>query len=120
MKLKHFELAKMIAKLSDNRKHKMGAVIAKKGRVVSVGFNTYKTHTKSRDPYHTIHAELSAILKARRDVSGLDIYIYREIKDGSLGMARPCTHCMEIIKEAGIKNVYYTTEKGVKHEKSNC
>ena len=37
---------------------------------------------------------------------------------GDMAMAKPCSECIIIINLVGIKNVYYTTEDGWKHEKS--
>ena len=44
------------------------------------------------------------------------IFVYREMLDGSIGMARPCESCMAYIKDMGIKNIYYTTNDGFAHE----
>jgi deoxycytidylate deaminase len=34
------------------------------------------------------------------------------MKDGTLGMAKPCKICLNKIKEYGIKKVFYTNENG--------
>jgi dCMP deaminase len=117
MKIKFFDLAKTLSKHSDHPQHKLGAVITRGNKVVSIGYNKNKTHTKSNHCWKRLHAEISAIIKARQDLTGCSIYIYREKKDGSFGLARPCHTCMLAIKEAGITKAHYTTEKGYTEEK---
>lgn len=109
MKLKHFDLAKKLSKKSTYR-FQMGAVIVKGARIFGVGFNnSKKSHPKARNEFSTTHAELSAIISAGWDnAKGSDIYIYRELKDGSPAKAAPCTHCYALLNEVGIRNIYYT------------
>jgi len=116
MKIKFFEVAKSISKHSDHPHHKLGAVISRGNRVISLGFNKNKTHTKSNHSWKRLHAEISAIIKARQDVTSCHIYIYRETKDGQMAMARPCRSCMEAIKEAGIKKIFYSSTNGFLEE----
>lgn len=116
MKMKFFDLARKLAKCSNHPKCKLGAVIVRKNRVISMGVNKLKTHPRSNNKYKTLHAEIAAIISAdRKDLRGADIYVYRENIYG-LAMAKPCESCMLAIQEAGIKNIYYTTYGGYKHE----
>ena len=102
----------------------MGAVIVKKGKIISASCNQeLKTHPYIKEYGHhnyikSIHAELSAILKVknRDQLRGATIVIYRERKDKSFGVARPCAMCYEIIKRFGIKKMQYTTENGIQEE----
>jgi deoxycytidylate deaminase len=111
MKLKYFELARKLSKLSEHH-HQIGAVIVRKNRVLGVGFNKpRKTHTKSNNAYRTVHAELAAILAAQEDLTGTVVYVYREFKDGSPNLAKPCKYCQLLIKQAGIKRVFYTANR---------
>jgi deoxycytidylate deaminase len=111
------DLAIQVAKDNDVPKFKFGAVITtKKGSVVSIGKNSYvKTHpTQSRyGARHTneaacfIHAELSAILRAKG--KGHTLWVARVKKTGEIGMSHPCPSCMAIIKnETNLKRVIYT------------
>ncbi len=93
-----------------------GCIIARGSRVVSKGWNKSKTHPAAVD-YHSrhLHAELSAIVGANEsDLRGSDLFVCRIFRrpDGKLGMSRPCTKCMKLIKTAGIRRIYYTTEEG--------
>ena len=42
--------------------------------------------------------------------------MYREHKDGTLAMARPCSRCLAVIKSLGIRKIKYTTEDGYASE----
>lgn len=112
---------------------RIGSVIAYKGTVLAKGFNTDRTHT-AQAKYNKwryndkgnmylppkCHAEMAALQKIQYldiDFSKAHIYIYRELRDGSLAMARPCPACMAAIKEMGIKNVHYTTDCGTAVER---
>jgi len=109
-------MAETLAHLSDHH-FRVGAVIVKGRRILAGGHNKNKTHTVIRnqiDKYSLVdklHAEMTAILKARTGLEGARIYILRicpDNKDGT-GMSRPCNLCMRLIRGAGIKEIIYTT-----------
>lgn len=116
MKNKFFLLARNISKHSDHPTHQLGAVITRGNKVISLGFNKNKTHTRSNHAWKRLHAEISAIIKSKEDLTGCTIYVYRETKLGNLGMARPCPSCLSAIQEAGIKRICYSTENGYREE----
>jgi len=106
-----FRLAQAISRTVPDRV-KIGAVLTKNRKILSVGFNRMdKTHTamdrlgcKKR-----LHAELSAVIGVRwSDVQGAVLFLYRTMRNGKLGMSRPCCHCQIILRNAGIRRVYYT------------
>lgn len=124
---KCFNLAKNASEFSDH-KIKIGCILIYKNKVISVGYNTTKSHpiqkeyniyrnTKNRT-YDTnkmnnsLHAEMMCLLNAKKhfkgDFSKCSIYIYSTKKDGSTRLTRPCNACMRYIDELGIKNIYYT------------
>jgi deoxycytidylate deaminase len=119
-----FRIAKNISSLSDFRV-KIGAVLYYKHKVVGSGANS-NTATDiiqaklDKENYGCecpgkLHAESSVLIpfiKRGIDISGSELFIYRERKDGSLGMARPCQSCMKLIKQCGIKKIYYSTYDG--------
>lgn len=115
--MKFAKLLKKIKSYSDHPVHKMSCIIANKNQVVSVGFNKYKTHPKSKHPWGYIHAELAAILDNRfADIKGCTAYIYRETRDGKPAIAKPCPTCLETLRLAGIKKIVYTDLNGYKEE----
>lgn len=124
----YFKAAKAVADLSDY-KQKVGCVIVMKHRIISSGHNSKtRCHAiqakldKERlgcECVGLVHAEIDALLpllKRKDDFSRASIYVYRERKDGSLGLSRPCGSCMRLIKKLGIKNIYYTNDGGYSHE----
>lgn len=111
---------------------RIGCVISYKGTTLAQGFNTDRTHTiqakynkwRYKDcgnkylPCKT-HAEIMALSKIQYldiDFSKVHIYVYRELRDGTLAMARPCPACFAAIKALGIKYVHYTTNNGTAME----
>ena len=109
-----FRLARNVSKYSNHR-YKVGAVIAHK-KPISVGFNIIKTHPRYSNPNITksisIHAEASALLKSYDAIfKDSVIYIYRENLKGEPAIARPCRDCMKLLKNYGIKKIYYTIDR---------
>lgn len=99
-------IAKREAKKSIER-YKVGAAISYKNKLISFGHNSLKTHPLSKTSYKTIHAEFAALLKA--DSCKIDtIYICRAKIAKEFGIAMPCKICMKMIKEAGIRTIWYT------------
>lgn len=117
----YFKAAKAVSELADFHRVKIGCVAVYSHRVISSGANSTKTnplqkkyniHRYSADSGHTLHAEMECLLPLlnRKDIdfSKVYLYIYREHKDGTLALARPCPACMALINELGIKKIYYT------------
>lgn len=110
-KLRFFELAKKLARKSDHKAHPLGSVLVYKNRVVSVGFNKLRTNPNSNTNFKTTHAEFDAVFG--NDLSttkGSVLYVWRSKKNGEPGMSKPCQFCQQLIKAAGIKGVFYSTE----------
>lgn len=92
---------------------KVGAVIFNKGEFISFGHNyanrsIKKHHPKYRKSKYSLHAEVNAIIKAKTDLNGKSILVIRINNKDQFRLARPCKHCMEYLKYAGIKNCYYS------------
>jgi deoxycytidylate deaminase len=112
---KFIEAARAVALLSPgvgaNNNFRLGCVLVNKNMVVSSGFNSYKTHPAlyylTKYPY--LHAEQAAILKRGLDnCKGLDMYVVRILKDGTLATSKPCKVCASMIKDVGIRRVVWT------------
>jgi len=102
--------------LKNGHKYHLAAILRRKNRAVKVGINSKKTHPNFKKTYpdgsvsYQRHAEMDAIRFARPgDV--IEVMRFRRC-DGSLAMAKPCSFCMEHIKNAGIKKVLYTNNEG--------
>lgn len=88
----------------------------KKGRVLSEASNNYlKSHPfqhecavkVGKEKATTLHAEIAAIVKCRRDKKIHKIVIARVGLSGDTLPSHPCVICMGAIKMAGIKSIEY-------------
>lgn len=94
---------------------KVGAALYRKNKLISLGYNSNKTHPKliSYFKYPYQHAETSAILGAGDLCHNGIIFVARLMKCGKIGLAKPCNSCFKVIYDNNIKQVYYTTYDGV-------
>ncbi len=125
-----FEWAKEASTESNFYQHHLGAAVVYHGTLLATGHNSYKTspiqkqYNRQRDfdveKYrNSLHAEIHCLSKINRldiDFSKVDLFIYRQYKDGRHAIAHPCPACMKMIKDMGIKNIWYTTDNGYAHE----
>ena len=133
--LKMFEQAKIEAESSDYKPFKLGCVIAYKGHIIGRGHNSNKSHPMQKKynrkyrhfncergefVHDSVHAEVSAITDVRwavgKDVdwSKASIYVFR-ISHGrstGFGCAKPCPACLGMIRDVGIKRIFYTDNEG--------
>jgi tRNA(Arg) A34 adenosine deaminase TadA len=87
----------------------------KKGKIISSGVNSYKTHPRLAPftSFPFIHAEQACILRVGLDFcEGLNLMVVRVKGDDSLGLAKPCVVCRGLIRNVGIKGVWFTNEQG--------
>jgi deoxycytidylate deaminase len=93
-------------------KHRLGAVIVKGERILATGFNQLRPSSRLKTT--TLHAEAAAILKLLKEgrlasLAGSEIYVSRFTAGGSIGLARPCSNCLDLCRSVGIRRVHYTT-----------
>jgi deoxycytidylate deaminase len=106
--------------IKSSLRYRVGAVITRNGRIISVGTNQANRYSKYIDNKFrkcnaSLHAEADAIMKLLKEakldrLAGADIHVSRVRKNGSVGMAKPCKHCTALIEAVGIRRVYYTTD----------
>lgn len=128
---RNFLKAKAASYLSDVPKFKLGAVMMIGNKVLAVGYNITKTHpiqksynkergyVQDKKNEGQVHAEMMCLINTRYldvDWSKVSIYVYREHKDNSPAMAKPCPACRKALLERGITQIYYSTD-GVPYEK---
>lgn len=114
MILAHMKTAENYASLSHALRLKVGAIVVKDSRVISIGYNGTPAGWDNNCEYmqeddvgisyvtkpEVIHAEANAISKlARSNESGenADMFITHA----------PCLECAKMIFSSGIRNVYY-------------
>lgn len=106
-----------------NNRQKTGAVIVRKNRIISVGFNSTKSHPLaklySKHPNAIyLHAEIHAIIKYLRvdsSISGSSIFIARRTYDSrkkpvGYGLAKPCEGCAAAIAHFNFGLVAYSVD----------
>jgi dCMP deaminase len=128
----YMDVAERFAELSTARRLKVGAIIVKDNRIISIGYNGMPSgwdnnceeeighvlddsgniiETRLKTKEEVIHAEANAISKlASSNESGKDADIFIT--------HAPCMNCAKLIYGSGIKQVYfkniYKSEDGVK------
>jgi len=98
------DLAKLVASWSKDPSTQVGAVIVDKDkRIVSTSFNGFPQGVDDESTereiklLRTIHAEENALLFARRDVTGMTVYVTRP----------PCARCAAKLIQSGVSRVVY-------------
>jgi deoxycytidylate deaminase len=119
---KHLDLAIQVAQLSQ-KKPRVGCVIVKKRKVISLSCNLTKSHPLQKkltilrfdDEFldkckSEQHAEFAAIISIKnKDIlKGASIYIARLDSEGNTLPGFPCPACYHLITKYGIKNIFYT------------
>lgn len=103
----------------------IGAVVARRSKVVSTGANQRRGHPLQKlyndkagrlAPAHACHAEMHAIINSRDSIEGTDVYVGRWDRNGRLAMCRPCVACALALRDFGVQSVTYTTPKGIAYE----
>lgn len=107
-----------IAEKSSHHKCKVGAVIFKNARIISIGNNNIRSCSLISKKYKTyensLHAEQAAILNSpRKSLKRANIFVIRLSADKKfLRMAKPCKMCMKFIEYVGIENIFYSNSRG--------
>lgn len=94
-------------------------IVDKRGKVLSVGQNSYtKTHTiqahyakqSGNECAQYLHAEIASLinLSYTDKQKAHKIYIARALKTGKIGLAAPCPACSMAISDTNIKSIEYT------------
>ena len=104
------DTAERFSALSTAERLKVGAIIVKDGRIISIGYNGMPSgwdNVCEDDDFKTkpevIHAEANAIAKlASSHESGCNAYMYVT--------HAPCIECAKLISTSGISRVYYKTK----------
>ena len=115
----YMDVAERFAQLSHAQRAKVGAIIVKDDRIISIGYNGMPSgwenvceHTEwddtagyevTKSKPEVLHAETNAIAKlAQSSESGKDAILFCT--------HLPCIECAKLIYQSGIKEVYYREE----------
>lgn len=101
------------AEQAPHEQWRVGAVLVRGGRLLSVGFNRYRNDPSQVDLAGvSYHAEAVAIRKAGF-TEGATLYVARVTRSGDLGSAKPCARCQRLIAHHGVHTVVWTTPDGL-------
>jgi deoxycytidylate deaminase len=94
---------------------RMGASLYAGSRLLSLGANRWCTHPASDNKYfnRSFHAENVALVRRKHYdiISRLTMYIGRMREDGTIGCSRPCNNCLELMRLAGVRRVWFYDEQ---------
>ena len=103
--LRFIKLAEHVSEWSKDPSTKVGAIIAKDKKVVSLGYNGFPIHIADTEERlsirevklaYTIHAEINAILSTEKSLQGCTLYTWPFM---------PCARCACQIIQSGIVRV---------------
>jgi dCMP deaminase len=120
-KIAYMNAAQTFAQLSHARKLKVGAIVVKDDRIISIGYNGmphgwdnecedpmmeedyYEPHYYYKSKPQVLHAESNAIAKVAKSTESSD--------NATLFCTHaPCLECAKLIHQSGITTVYYGEE----------
>jgi len=121
MKLNKFVKIAIEESKKSTHQQRCAAVIFKRNKIISKGFNTSQKSTKHLKKKFqkwpgTIHAEVDAIIKAKTDLKRCSILVVRINKNEQLRLAKPCKYCQMYLEYIGIRKIFYTTNESVVKE----
>jgi deoxycytidylate deaminase len=119
------EIAKALRPLNHNNRCYHVTCILKKNKILSIGINNSKTHTRNLQfDYFAkngtdlrrevgLHSEISAIIRGgREDYSDCVFVNIRINSEGKLLYSAPCRGCRSCLYQTGYKRLYYSTNSG--------
>jgi len=103
-------IARITANMSYCKRRKVGCVIVKDGRIISMGWNGMPAgfpneceNSDNKTRKEVLHSESNAISKLAKSLeSGKNSELY--------STTMPCIDCAKLIVQAGIKEVWYTND----------
>lgn len=107
----------ILKKMAKARQNITAIIYDSKGRVLSIGQNSYiKTHPMQAKHAQKVglpksiflHAEISAITKCKDISKAHKILITRYTKDGKPALSKPCKICESAIRSTPIKIIEHT------------
>lgn len=110
-KFAYMDVASRFAELSHATRAKVGAIVVKDDRIISIGYNGMPSgwenecEVEGRSRPEVLHAEANAITKLARS---------SESSEGATMFVThsPCIECAKLIVQSGIPAVYYKSRYG--------
>lgn len=116
---KFINLATSMA-LKSTSKFRHGAVLVRKNRVISAGFNNMRKSHPIVEEFNNnsnfvkgMHAEIHACLGvSASDLKKSDVYVVRLLRNGEKALSLPCQMCQSFLDSVGVRRVYFSTATG--------
>lgn len=109
-----FEATYKLAHTSEYGRFRLGAIVAVRKTIISMGTNAKKSHPLQARFSHRPHlnswrhAEVHAISLAKKDdLKEADVYVARLLMDGTRANSRPCLGCRNALIHHGVRGAYF-------------
>ena len=116
-KFKHayMQTAQTFAELSHARRLKVGAIVIKEDRIISIGYNGMPAGWDNNCEDEYLHEDGSTTLKTKSEVLHAETNAIAKLaksNDSGNGASifvthSPCIHCAKLIHQSGVSRVYY-------------
>lgn len=109
---------KIIRKEAGNcdMRHKLGCVVLKGNRVLASAHNQRRHAFLPKRSWQrregTVCAERMALLKLLDKANNSVVYVGRVNEKGDFLLAKPCEACMNMMRDLGIKKIFYSDGNG--------
>jgi len=114
-----------ISNQSSHKVFKHGALLVRGNYILSTGYNDYKNHAEVNAINNYIQQVLQGKRnqaktenKLRRIFSRCDLLVVRA-KRLTISNSKPCKHCLQFIKDCGIRRIYYSNNQNLILEKTS-
>lgn len=118
--MRHANVVTSIAKSASVFNYRFGAIVFDGNEIISTGWCQAKTHPQQakfmkfapsfKRNNSWLHAEIHALISARRDVEGYDMAVARW-SENRLKTSRPCCACHQAMLVSGIRRVWFWDEE---------
>jgi|688.fasta_scaffold1962911_1 hypothetical protein len=111
---KFFSILQVLIEAStfSTRIHKHACAILKGGKIIDISNNNIKNRVVN-------HAEQNLLYKNKdMPLQHCILFVIRVVKGDQLADSKPCFHCVQNIRKAGIKKVVFSTNSGFEIIKS--
>ncbi len=114
----YMQTAQTFAELSHSRRLKVGAIVVKEDRIISIGYNGMPAGWDNNCEDETRYEDGGVILKTKLEVLHAESNAIAKLaKSGDSGNGAeifithsPCIECAKLIYQSGIRGVYYGTD----------
>lgn len=135
--MRYFDMAHKMADKSTYDNFHLGCVFVYQNHIIGSGYNSNKTSPiqKKYNKYRTFrygpqpvshknHAEIACLKSVPKSVdmatdwSKVRVYIYRVSPghESKFGLSRPCSGCLKMLRDKGIRHIYYTGDSSYVYE----